>query len=154
MAEVGQRCEDRFDHGQERAGDEQHPRPRVGQHVGILLGRQQRVERHRHNARPDRAKEQRREIDGVEHDQRDPLLPPHVEPAEQVCDAVRRRLQFAVGEAARGVDQGKLAAAARRDVAVDEVDGRVMGTRIGRAGRLRRPHIHRPPPPGLPFLAL
>ena len=126
---------------QQRFGDEQHARAAIRQHVGILIRRQQRVERHRHDAGADRAEEHDRKIDRVEHDHRDALFAADAEPAQHVGDAAALLLQFAIGEFGDGVGEGELGAAALVDIAVEQPGHRIVGT--GRAAHDASPQILR-----------
>ena len=55
MLEIRHAPDDVLDDGIQRLRHEQHARAAIGQHVGILIRGQQRVERHRHDAGADRA---------------------------------------------------------------------------------------------------
>ena len=74
VLEERQLPEDRLHHRQQRRRDEQRLGAAVAEDVGVLLGRQQRVEAHRHDAGLDGAPEGHREIDRVEQQQRDARL--------------------------------------------------------------------------------
>ena len=115
-------------HGQQRFGDEQHPRAAIRQHVGILIRGQQRIERHRHDAGADRAQKHRRKIHGVEHDHRHALFAADAEPAQHVGDAAALLLQIAVGQFGDGVGEGEFCAAALIDIAVEQPGHRIVGT--------------------------
>jgi hypothetical protein len=93
----------------------------------------QRVQRHRHDAGPDRAPEHDGEIDCVEHEHDDPMLALDAEPGERRPDPARKVLEFAIGQRAARVLEGGLAAPALRHVAVDELDGGVVAARLGHA---------------------
>ena len=84
MLEIGHPPDHVLDDGQQRLGDEQHARAAIRQHIGILIRRQQRVERHRHDAGADRAEKHDRKIDRVEHDHRHALFAADAEPAQHV----------------------------------------------------------------------
>jgi hypothetical protein len=111
----------------ERRRDEQRLGAGVLQDVAELLHRQQRVERDRDDAGADRTPEQDREIDRVEHDHRDAIFPPQPEAGQHRADARDAVGELRIGDAARVVREGDLAAATFRDIAVDHVDGCVVG---------------------------
>ena len=115
-------------HRQQRFGDEQHPGAAIRQHIGVLIRRQQRVERHRHHPGADRAEKHHREIDGVEHDHGDALFAADAETAQHVGDAAALLLQRAVGQFGNRVGEGELAAAALIDIAVEQPTHGIIGT--------------------------
>ncbi len=127
MLEVRHPPDDVLHHRQQRFGDEQHPRAAVGEHIGILIRGEQRIQRHRHHTGADRAQEHDREIDRVEHDHRHPLLAADAETAQQVGKATRLSLQLAIGELRDGVVEDELVAAALVDIAVQQPSHRVVG---------------------------
>ena len=126
--EIRHAADDVLDHGIERLGHEQHARAAVGQHIGILIRRQQRVERHRHDAGADRAEKHDRKIDRVQHDHRHALLAADAEPAQHVGGAAALPLQFAIAEIGDGVGEGELVATALVDIAVEQPGHRVVRT--------------------------
>ena len=73
-------------------------RAAVAEDVGVLLGRQQRVEAHRHDAGLDGAPERHGKIDGIQQQQGDARLARDAVGGEQVGHAVAARLQLAVGQ--------------------------------------------------------
>src|SRR5262249_12336405 len=99
---------------------------RVVEQVAVLIGGQPRVEQHRHDAGPDGSPEQNREFHRVEQDKRDPvfLFDPHAR--QHRPDARSSVAQLAIGEDARPVDEYSLIAAALGDIAIDEIDSRVV----------------------------
>ena len=107
-------------------GDEQRPRAAVLELVLVVRRREQRVQRHRHDAGLDRAEEQRHPVRRVEHRDGDALLALDAEPAQRVGGAVDALGELRVGAAARVVDVGDLVAAAGGEVALDQVDGGVV----------------------------
>jgi hypothetical protein len=154
---------------QQRLGHETDPRARVGQDVSILLRGQQRVERDRHDAGPDGAQKNHREIDRVEHHHGDAVLAPQSEPAEKIGEARRLAVELRIGDAPLAVDEGELVAAAVAEVAVEQlargvVDGHgahreVSGT-VERGAHLqpirghRRSVLRRPKGPDPPVALL
>src|SRR4051794_29904827 len=94
-----------------------------------LLDRQQCVEWNRNDARADRAPEQNREIDRIEHDHGEAvfaLQPKLCEHRAYARDAVGK---LAISNAPRRIAEGDLAAAPLRDIAVDHVDCGIVGLR-------------------------
>ena len=129
-----------LDHRQQRFGDEQHPRAAIRQHIGVLIGGQKRIERHRHDAGADRAQEHRRKIDGVQHDHRHALLAANAEAAQHVGDAAALRLQIAIGQFGDGIGEGQFFATAFVDIAVEQPGHRVVGTGVAHAASLKLKH--------------
>ena len=84
----GELPEDRLHDRQQRRRDEQRLGAAVGENVGVLFGRQQRVERHRDDAGLDGAPERDREIDGIEQQQGDARLRVEHRGGEQVGHSV------------------------------------------------------------------
>ena len=93
-----------------------------------MIRRQQRVERHRHDAGADRAQEHDREIDRVEHDHRHPLFAPHAKVAQQIGETAALALQFAVAQFGHGIGEGELGPASLIDIAVEQPGHRIVGT--------------------------
>ena len=133
MLEIRHAAEHVLHHRQQRFGDEQHARAAIRQHVGILLGRQQRVERHRHDAGADRAEKHDRKIHRVEHHHRDALLAPDAEPPQQIGEAAALRLQLAVAELGDRIGEGEFCAAARIDIAVEQIGHRIVAIAFAHA---------------------
>ena len=104
----------------QRFRHEQHLGAAVREDVGILLGRQQRIQRHRHHAGANGAEEDDRKIDRIEHDHRDALFAAYAETAQQVGETPGLGLQRAVGQIGNGVGKGELAAPALVDIAVEQ----------------------------------
>ena len=124
--EIAHAADDVLDDGIERLGDEQHAGAAVGQHIGILIQCQQRVERHRHDAGADRTEKYNREIDHIQHDHGDALFAAHAKPAQHVGGAARLPLQVAIVEVGHGVGEGELVAAALVNIAVEQPGHRVV----------------------------
>ena len=139
MLEIGHPPDHVFHHRQQRLRNKQHPRPAIGQHIGVLVRGQKRIERHRHHAGADGAQEHNREVDGVEHDHGDALFAADAETAQQIGETARLYLQIAVGQLGDGVGEGELAAAALIDIAVEQPGHRVVGT--GRAAHDVSPQL-------------
>jgi len=126
MRKIGQFCEDRLENGQERAGDTQRAGARIRQHIGVLLGDEQRIERDRHDAGAQGAEEGDRRLDRIEHDERDALLAPEAERSQQPRETASLRLQLAIGELSLGVDEDELVAAPLLDIAVEQIGAGVV----------------------------
>jgi hypothetical protein len=126
--ELRQPAEDRRDHRQELARHEQRLGAAVGQDDLVIIGRKQRVERHRHDAGLQRAPEDHRKLDLVEHDHRSPILAPHPVPGKQVCHAAGLPRQVGITQPPPllpALDEGNGLATPRRDMPVDEIGGGV-----------------------------
>jgi hypothetical protein len=130
VLEERQLPQDRLHHRQQLRRHDQRLRPAVAEYVGVLLGRQQRVEAHRHDAGLDRAPERGRKVHRVEQQQRDARLARNAVGGEQAAHAVGARRELAVGQRLGGIDEGRLGAAPVREVAVDHVGRRVVDARI------------------------
>ena len=141
MLEIRHPPDNVLDDGIQRLGHEQHARAAVGQHIGILIRRQQRVERHRHDAGADRAEKDGRKVDRVEHDHRHALFAADAEPAQHVGDAAALLLQIAIAEFGDGIGEGELARAALVDIAIEQPGHRIV--RTGRAAHDASPQVLR-----------
>jgi hypothetical protein len=137
-----QLTENRLDHRQQGRRHEQHLRAAVGQHVPVLIGGQQRVERHGHDAGTDGTEEHARPVDGIVHQHGHPGFAVDAQGFEQVCNFPGAGGQFGEGQLPFVVDIGKLAAAAFCKVAIRQVKCRVIERRI--AHRVL-PYIFHPP---------
>ena len=108
-------------------------RAAVREHVGVVVGRQQRVDRHRHDAGVERAEEGDRPVDRVVHQQQHALLAPQPEARSAAAQRAHALVELAVGERAAVVDVRDLVAARR--VAREQVRGEIeprAGRRLGR----------------------
>ena len=79
-------CHRVLQHRQQRAGHDQRLRAAVRQHERIVVGRQQRVDGDRHDARMERAQERRRKVDRVVQAEQDALFA-----AQSTASAARPR---------------------------------------------------------------
>ena len=79
MLEKRRLSENRLELRQERFGEDERVRAAVVEHVGIIGGRQQRVDGYRHDSGLDRAQEGGRKIDSVLQTEQDALLHVHAE---------------------------------------------------------------------------
>lgn len=116
-------------HRQQRTRNEKHPRTAVGEDVGVLLARQQRIQGHRDDAGPHSAEKHHGEIDRVQHDHRDALFAPDAEALQQVGKLTAPGLQAAVSEIGYGVRESELVATPFCDVAIQQPGHRIV--RIG-----------------------
>ena len=105
---------------------------RILDHVPPLLAIQQRVERHRRNARLDSPPEGDGKIHIVAHDENDAALTRNAEGGERISEAVAARLQLAIRQASLRIDESRLAAESFGDVSVHHVDSGVIRPRGGR----------------------
>ena len=128
MLEIGHPPDHVLDHGQQRFGNEQHAGAAIRQHIGVLIGGEQRIERHRHDAGTDRAQKHRRKIRRVQHDHGDAFFAADAKPAQHVGDAAALLLQAAIGQLGNGVGEGEFVAAALVDIAVEQPGHRIVGT--------------------------
>ncbi len=117
------------------------------QEKAVLLGGQPCVEQHRHHAGADRSPEQQRKVDAVEQNKGDAVFLLDPEPREHRPDAGSRVTQLPIGHVARGIDEGRLVAAPFGDMAVDEINRRVVvaGRSHGAEPRPARPCPARAP---------
>ena len=97
---------------QQRRRHEQRLRAAVLEHVRIVVDGQQRVDRHGHHARVQRAQERHREVDGVVQADEHALLAPDPEPRQRGGHPLDTPREFAVGERRRVVDVRDLLGAA------------------------------------------
>ena len=126
MIEVRHPPDHVLDDRQQRLGNEQHPGAAIRQHIGVLFGGQQRVERHRHHAGADRAEKHRRKINGVEHDHRHAFFAADAETAQHIGDAAALLLQFAIGQFGNGVGEGEFFGPPFIDIAVEQPGHRIV----------------------------
>ncbi len=94
-------------HGQQRTRDQGGLRAAVVQHVGIVVGREQGVDRHGHHARVEAAEEGHGPVAAVVHEQQHALLAPQAGGGEGRGQAARAVFERAVAEAAPVVDIGR-----------------------------------------------
>ncbi len=96
----------RLERRQQRLGDEERLRARVAQHEFEVLGREQRVGRHRHHAREDAAQEHDRPLERVEHGDHHARFGRIALGAQRIGELLRLRRELAVGQggAARRID--------------------------------------------------
>ena len=129
--------ENGLERGQQRMGDEQHLGAAVVEDVLVLRRGQEGVEGDGHDTGLDRAPEDRRIVDRVEHDQRDAVLAVELDALQRVGGPVHADREVAIGVAAGIVDDRKLVATPLLNVAIDHVDRGIVDAII--AG-----HVHLP----------
>jgi hypothetical protein len=83
-------------------------RTRVLEHVGVVVGGEQRVHGHRHDAGMDGAEEGHRPVGAVQHQQQHALLAPDAERAQARGAALHALGKTAVAQAAGIVDERSL----------------------------------------------
>src|SRR2546425_7537984 len=118
-------CWNRFDARQQLGADHEDARTRVANHVLIVGRLPERVQRHRHRARFDRAEEAVRELGSVEEQQQHTFFRPHAETAQRAAEAVHLVEELLVRDPAIAALDGDAASPSDDDVAVDEVRGDV-----------------------------
>ena len=132
-------CSDGVEHRRralvELARDDHGIGASVLDHVRQGLVRQQRVQRHRHDAGLDGSPEHDGKIDRVEHDQRNPPLARDAEPRQHIGEAIAGFGKRRIGQLPFGIDEGNLGAQPLGDVAIDHVDRGVVGAGCWRPGR-------------------
>jgi hypothetical protein len=120
-------------HRQQRSRNQHRLRAAVREHVGIVVGGQQRVDGHRHDAGVHRAEEGHRPVGAVQHQQQHPLLAPHAGRRAAGGHAANPLVELAVTQRALVVDEGDLGGAA---ALLQQVLGEVEALR-GRRTRTR-----------------
>ena len=113
-------AEGRLDLAGELAGIGDQPAAGILEHVGIVGRSQQRVGRDRHDAGLDGPPEQIEERRTVLHDHEQAIARHQTEGQQGVAGAVHPLGQFAVGDGLVQRPDGRLGAAAFREVPVDE----------------------------------
>ena len=129
---------------QQRAGDQHGLRPRMLQHVGVVVGRQQRVDRHRYQPGVHRAQKAHRPVAAVLHQQQHPLLALQAHRPQRGGQPAHALVELAVGERAEVIDEGGLVGAGgvQRQQVLREVEG-LSGGRGGHGVSFRDPVIGR-----------
>ena len=142
MVRLGQRA---FQRRFQCAADDRGLRARVLEHVGVVVGGEQRVDGDRNDARQHRAQESDRPVGAVEHEQQYALLALDARALERRGEFSRARVEFAIGQGAGVVDKRDLVRAS--GVCVQKMLGEIENLR-GRAAR-RDALGHVVPPPVL-----
>jgi hypothetical protein len=135
-------AKDRLDHRQQGCRHEQHLRAAVRQHVLVLVGGQQRVQRHGDDAGADGTEENAWPVDRIVHQNAHTGLAGDPQVFENVCGLARARNEFGEGQLPFVIDVGNLAATAFSQVAVRQVKRGVIERRF--AHRFL-PYIFHPP---------
>ena len=92
---------------------------RMFEHVGVVVGGEQGVDRDRHDAGEHRAEEGDRPVGAVVHEQHHALLALDAGVLQRGGEAARALVEPAVGERARVVDEGDLVGARLRSPRAD-----------------------------------
>ena len=129
MGEVLARPDQIGEFRQQLFGHDQQPGPAVVEHEAVIVLGHQRVDRHRHDARLDRAEEGGRPIDGVEQADEDALLAADAERAQHVAEALDALGKLAIGPAAARIDKGEFAGAAGIEIALENIGGEIVVAR-------------------------
>ena len=111
--------------GQRRRGDDRRGAA-VAENVGVLLRREQRVERQHHDAGAHAAPERHREIDGVVEQQTEPLFRPQPELLQRRGEPAGARLQLAIAQRTVGIGECDFFAKPARDLGIDEIGDGVV----------------------------
>jgi len=112
-------------------GDQCRLGPAVAQHVAVVLGGEQGVEGHRHDAGVQGAQEAGDPVIAVVHQQQHTLLAPQAQGAQGIRGAADALGHLPIAELTEVVDQGRLVAAP--GIAADQVLGKVeFGRRCDR----------------------
>ena len=98
----------------------------VGQHESVVVRVQQRVDRHRDDARLDGAEERGRPIDGVGEAEEDALLPPHPERPQHIRKTRHPLGELPVSPGAARIDIRRLTGAPGREIAVQNIRGEIV----------------------------
>ena len=121
VAQAGQSRRQAVERRQQRAGHEQHAGARVAEHVLVVLGLEQRVDGHRHDAGLDRTQEGHRPVGAVEHAHDDPVLGPQPQAGQRRGKPVHASRKFGIRAHAAVVDEGGFGTPAGAQVALDQV---------------------------------
>jgi hypothetical protein len=116
--------------GQSARENDHRASPAVREHVGVVVGRQQRVDRDRHDAGVQRAEKGDREVDAVVHRQQHAVFATQPEALQPGGAAPHALVELAIGQARRVVDVGELVAALRVDGEQLRGDVEALGQRL------------------------
>ena len=108
---------------QQRARHQHGLGPRMLEHVGVVVGGEQGVHRHRHHAGVQRAQEAHGPVQVVEHQQQHAFLAAQAQRTQAGADAAHALVQFAVAQAAVVVDEGR--DGGTRRIGLQQVGGEV-----------------------------
>ena len=126
VSQPRQSIEDRNEGLGQRRGDDDCGRAAVSENVGVLLRREQRVERQRHNAGTQRAPKSNRKIDSIVEQEREPFLRFESEIGQCCRETARALLQFAVAKRTFRVDESGLFGKTASDRRIDEIRDSVI----------------------------
>ena len=101
--------------GTQRRGDQCSPRLAVRQHVGIVVGRQERVDGHRHNARIEAAQEAHGPVVVVVHQQQDTVFASQPAREKALRDPPHTIFELPIAQASPVIDEGELFGSVRVD---------------------------------------
>ena len=121
MFNAGRLRQHRFNHRQQRGGDEKDAGAGILKDVSVMLRRQHGVERRRDNTGADGAEEHSGEGDGVLHDHHRAFLAPDAQGHQQACQTARIGGEVGVTYGAPRVDKGGVRAPARRDIGIQKL---------------------------------
>ena len=113
----------RFQHRQHGAIGKNRLRAAVLQHVGIVVGREQGVDRHRHHARVDCAQKANHPFAHVLHGEQHALLAVNAAGQQSTGHAARLLFELAIGQRAAIVDVGQLVCT--RAVGLEQMAGEI-----------------------------
>jgi hypothetical protein len=125
-AQMRQPTMERQDGRSERSGGHDRGRAAVGEQIGVLLGGEQRIDGHGHDAGAYRPPECDRIIDGVGKHEDHPVLLAQPQSLQCRREAIRPLLQLGIGQRARGIHERHLVAETTRHVGVDEIGHRIV----------------------------
>jgi hypothetical protein len=110
---------------QQRTGDQHGLRPRVLEHVGVVVGGQQRVDRHRHQPGVHRAEEAHRPVVAVLHQQQHTLFALDAQCPQSAGQPAHALVECAIGQCAEVVEESGLVGAGgvQRQQVLREVEG-------------------------------
>ena len=109
--------------GQQRSRHQHRLRPAVAQHVGVILGGQKRIDRHRHDAGVERAQKAHWPVAAVVHQQQHPLFPAQAQRQQGGGQLALLQGQRAIAQGPLVVNEGGLVGP--RGIARDQVLGKV-----------------------------
>jgi hypothetical protein len=110
-----------FDHVQQVRAYDHHCGPRIADHILVVCGLPQRVERHRDRADLDGAEKRRDELRAVEQQEEHPIFRPYADAPQRVAAAVHMAQHIVVGEPNVATLDGNMPASSFGNVAIDEM---------------------------------
>ena len=125
-AQPRQTIENRDERSGERRCSNNRRGAAVAQDVGVLLRRQQRVERQHHDAGAYATPERDRKVHGVVEQQGKPLFRPQPQRPQRRGEPAGACLQFAVTQRPVCIDECDFFAEAARDLRIDKIGDRVI----------------------------